>query len=127
MNESIRIFCRIFRKTVEVLVCKTNCSDPQTPCIQKCCAPNEIYSLGVGGKKRGCIPLSKKDTPFDPPLYKNMGTKVSEEELENMTPHLVQKYPPKFQYNCYKNVTLVFPFSSDVVQLMSPLAQINLE
>lgn len=127
MNESIHIFCRIFRKTVEVLVCKTNCSDPQTPCIQKCCAPNEIYSLGVGGKKRGCIPLSKKDTPFDPPLYKNMGTKVSEEELENMTPHLVQKYPPKFQYNCYKNVTLVFPFSSDVVQLMSPLAQINLE
>ncbi|ODM93746.1 hypothetical protein Ocin01_12936 [Orchesella cincta] len=117
----------VFPNIVEVLVCKTNCSDPQTPCIQKCCAPDEVYSLGVGGKKRGCVPLASEDTPFLPVLYNNMTTKVSDNELESMTPHLVQKYPPKFQYNCYKNVTLVFPFSSDVVQLMNPLAQINLE
>lgn len=120
-------YYRIFRKTVEVYVCKTNCSDSSTPCIQKCCAPNEVYSLGEGGKKRGCIPLGPEDTPFNPPLYKNIQTKLSETELQSVTPHLLQQYPPKFQYKCYKNVTLVFPYSSDVVQLMSPLAQINLE
>lgn len=121
------LFFRVFPNIVEVLVCKTNCSNPLTPCIQKCCLPSEVYSLGVGGKKRGCIPLAEEDTQFNPPLYKDIKTKLEEGEMEKMLPHLVQNYPPRFQYSCYKNVTLVFPFSGDVVQLMSPLAQINLE
>jgi hypothetical protein len=119
----------IFPNIIEVLMCKTNCSDAQTPCIQKCCGPNQVYSLGADGSKKGCVNLKEGggDEPWTPKLYKDMDTPLEQEELKELSPHLVQKFPPTFQYKCYKNLTLVFPFKKEVVPLMSPLAKINLQ
>jgi hypothetical protein len=105
-------------------MCKTDCSHPKTPCINKCCGPNEIYSLGAGGKKRGCIPLGRDDNPWSPTLYRDVSNAI---DMTDVQPHIVQKFPPKFQYSCYKNLTLVFPYMKEVVPLMSPLARTNLQ
>lgn len=90
----------IFPNIIEVLMCKTNCSSPDTPCVNKCCGPDEVYSLGGHGTKRGCMALSKEkgDLPWNPRFYSDMNTPVEDVVMQTMRPHLVQKFPPKFQY-----------------------------
>jgi hypothetical protein len=106
---------------LEVRICKANCSDPETPCVQKCCSQNEVYSLGMNGKRGGCLPLDSKskDTPWAPVFYETLNQKLSPEESRKLKPHLIHKNPTSFKALCRNRVTIVYPFGQTISNFLS--------
>jgi len=102
-----------------------NCSDPETPCVQKCCSHDEIYSLGMNGKPGGCLPVNsmenKKVPHWSPTFYESLDKKLiaKENKTLNMHPHLIHKNPSSFKGLCSNKVTTVYPYGEKVSEFLT--------
>jgi len=112
---------------VEILACPPNCEEPgERPCIPKCCTMDKVYSVSSDRTKVGCKPIqhsmkkSGASQLFNPPLYRDFKTKVSDKERsQTPMPHFFLWSPSKFRNNCLENEITVYPSSQAVANHIS--------
>lgn len=108
---------------LEVQICNVNCTNPETPCVHKCCGYDEIYSMGMKGKRGGCMRMdsSKNESIWSPTLYDESGTRLTTSQLYNagIRPHVIQSNPTSFRHLCPRNATTVFPYGQQVADFLS--------
>lgn len=145
-NEFYRIneYCISSMKKNKIFlqICQANCSNPLTPCIQKCCGLDELYSFGADDYPSGCRSIrgAVRDSSgsssvasgetmehnvqkWSPILYNDMASKLTEYEVSQLSPHYIQRYPSNFKNKCKSKKTTVFPFGKGVAHYLSMITE----
>lgn len=106
---------------LEVRICKPNCANPFTPCINKCCEYDEVYSLGMNGKRGGCLKLDPllNETLWSPVFYEKLNTRLGAEEMKSLQPHVIHNSPTSFKPQCTDKLTTVYPYGEKVVKFLN--------
>lgn len=106
---------------LEVYICKPQESEPTMPFVQKCCEYDEVYSLGMNGKRGGCLKLDPllNETFWSPTFYDDLNKPMDNEQMKQLHPHIIHMNPTSFKPLCKDGLTTVFPYGQEVVNFLN--------
>jgi hypothetical protein len=83
--------------SISILTCSIRCGNPRSPCIRKCCGPEEILDV-VGGSNFFCSP-SAQPHPWAPILHQFVDETsppipLTLPQLEKIRPHFIKALTP---------------------------------
>lgn len=113
---------------LEVKICQPDCTDPRTPCVQKCCEYDEVYSLGMNGKRGGCLKLDPllNETFWSPAFYEDLNKRLDSDGMKKLQPHIIHKSPTSFKPECTNKMTTVYPYGQKIVDFLNSVLKRSL-